>query len=1027
MNQPEDPAAQGSSHGGTAYHPFPGAGGMPFGSETVVIPGRRPNSEADVEAAGSGNTPSSLPEMTPTERSKLWNRLFPAPDPDQSAAALDLLAQGMLIKNYVIEKRIGVGGMGAVFRAWDEDLERIVALKVLSPSYCRDPLAVKRFRNESRSAARLDHDNIARVHGIGESHGLHFIAFEYVEGTNIRDLIRQQTKLNIAEALSYILQIVAALKHTAAAHVFHRDIKPSNIIVKPNGRAKLVDWGLARLNNRGEDSVDLTSAGTTLGTFDYISPEQARDPRSVDLRSDIYSLGCTFYHMVTGDAPYSTGTMLQKLLDHQNKTVPNPSVKNPAVSPELASIIMRMMASDPSRRYQDAESLLEDLYAEAEHYHLTAIPAESVIFARPMESIQEPVWRRHIGLISIVTLLLLMVIGVERFNAMTYSQEATPFLSSTQPVSPSPAPSNTSESIFPQFGISNSYFDGIATKFFSNSNSVYRPSDDFRSFIEEMKLPGQLAASAEVRQPEDIIPEEMNVASEKTTLTSPEKVIKDPGIASTATTKANPFAGLGADAVPTELGSGSLSGTEFLTGASGLIPKTSPAASPPLEASSLPGTSIAKVAESKPVLKSNESVLPLNPVTIPAAETSPISRVIFEVARPSGPSTRYNTLKAAIEGAQQDQFIRVTPVEGPGEIVITESIVIDNKNVNIRGDLSNPVHLIFRPSSMNSSEELFLLSNSSTLMLQGLNITVDLTEKQTGPEIALSTVMDESQFQLRNTTVTLNSGMYRRAVLANLTSDFRMMQADSFSHRVRPSISMEASMVRGVGSVILTQRTHAAQISVSRSGIAVQGAMIFSQIQGMSPPGGGKIDVELERSTIATTRGLFEAEQDPMAMDLLSSSIEAHECIFLNLGDYPLISLSGNDTKEGLLGRFEWTGDFNFFDRYSIMMLISEVSTDEEDYKELGQSDWMNHWRYTRSTYFDRIAWKNPDLIHANMLTWKRADFALDDFNNEENPALNLGVGVEANELPSFFEETASGRGKTGRLGIGRELFNGLN
>src|SRR5690606_6910543 len=154
----------------------------------------------------------------------------------------------------------------------------------------RDRAAVLRFQNEARAAARLDHENIARVFYIGEDRGLHFIAFEYVTGQNVRDAIIRAHRLRVADAVNYALQIASALRHTSAAGVVHRDIKPSNIIIAPNGRAKLVDLGLAR-KIASESMGDLTVAGTTLGTFDYISPEQAKDPRSVDVRSDIYSLG----------------------------------------------------------------------------------------------------------------------------------------------------------------------------------------------------------------------------------------------------------------------------------------------------------------------------------------------------------------------------------------------------------------------------------------------------------------------------------------------------------------------------------------------------------------------------------------------------------------------------------------------------------------------------------------------------------------------------------------------------------------
>ncbi len=204
-----------------------------------------------------------------------------------------------------------------MFRALDTRLNRVVALKVLPPALSRDPLIVQRFKNEAQAAAQLDHENVARVFFIGEDRGLHYIAFEFINGTNVRDLISDQSRLPVCDALNFVLQIASALVHTSAQGVVHRDIKPSNIIITPFGRAKLVDLGLARKENKDEQAADLTVAGTTLGTFDYISPEQARDPRSADVRSDIYSLGCTLYHMLTGEPPYPDGTVLQKLLQHQ--------------------------------------------------------------------------------------------------------------------------------------------------------------------------------------------------------------------------------------------------------------------------------------------------------------------------------------------------------------------------------------------------------------------------------------------------------------------------------------------------------------------------------------------------------------------------------------------------------------------------------------------------------------------------------------------------------------------------------------
>ena len=277
--------------------------------------------------------------------------------------------RGIVLGHFEIESLIGAGGMGAVFRATDLSLRRTVAVKVLSPKLSRDPAFTRRFLNEARSCARLNHENVARIFFIGEDKGVHFIVFEYVDGTNLRDLIQFHGKLKSGDAINYTLQIAIALTQTAAASVIHRDIKPSNIIITRSGRAKLVDLGLAR--KEGDDSsADITVAGTTLGTFDYISPEQAKDPRSVDVRSDIYSLGCSMYHMLTGQPPYPEGTALQKLLDHQGKDPPDPRSLNPRVTTELAEICQRMMASHPVDRYESPEALTHELMLLARRVRL---------------------------------------------------------------------------------------------------------------------------------------------------------------------------------------------------------------------------------------------------------------------------------------------------------------------------------------------------------------------------------------------------------------------------------------------------------------------------------------------------------------------------------------------------------------------------------------------------------------------------------------------------------------------------------
>jgi serine/threonine-protein kinase len=282
--------------------------------------------------------------------------------------------------------------MGAVFRALDMQLDRQVALKLLPPDQARDGEVVQRFYQEGRSAAQLDHENIARVFSIGQDGHFHYIAFEYIAGSTVRQRVETTGPLPLAESVDIALQIAHALVHASERGVVHRDIKPSNIIITPSGRAKLVDMGLARRFERGGDH-GLTQTGMTLGTFDYISPEQARDPRDVDVRSDLYSLGCTLFHMLTGRPPFPGGTVLQKLIQHQEEPPADVRTLNPEVPHELAALIAKLMAKDRDRRYQTPEQLARDLLALAGAVGLDRKPLD---FGYWPAHGQLPTWERHL-------------------------------------------------------------------------------------------------------------------------------------------------------------------------------------------------------------------------------------------------------------------------------------------------------------------------------------------------------------------------------------------------------------------------------------------------------------------------------------------------------------------------------------------------------------------------------------------------------------------------------------------------------
>ncbi len=272
---------------------------------------------------------------------------------------------GKSLDHFELQELIGGGGMGAVFRARDTRLDRIVAVKVI-PAAGQDADMARRFKVEAQSAARLDHPNIARVYYVGEVGDWSYIVFEYVDGINLRDLVISKGPLSIDEAVWFTRQVAEALTHASARFVVHRDIKPSNVLVTKRGLIKLVDMGLARTTAIEKTTNDLTASNITLGTFDYISPEQARDPRAADVRSDLYSLGCTLYFLLSGKPPFPDGTAIQKLLMHGNVKPTDIRRLRIDVTDELAAIVNKLMEKNPGQRYQQPIELINDLYLLAE-------------------------------------------------------------------------------------------------------------------------------------------------------------------------------------------------------------------------------------------------------------------------------------------------------------------------------------------------------------------------------------------------------------------------------------------------------------------------------------------------------------------------------------------------------------------------------------------------------------------------------------------------------------------------------------
>lgn len=265
------------------------------------------------------------------------------------------------VPGYVILERIGKGSMGLVYKAKQASVNRVVAVKVLLDALAQNKEFIKRFRREAEIAAKLAHNNIVGVMDAGEVAGHHYFVMEFVEGETIKDLLEKGKVFDEKVALKIVLAIAEALAHAHSRGLIHRDVKPENVILTKDGGVKLADLGLARPT--ADEKWAMSEAGMAIGTPYYISPEQVRGQVDVDIRADIYGLGATLYHMVTGRVPYTGDTpndVMKKHVDPKVALVP-PDHINTRLSSGLGQVVETMMEKNREKRYSNPEDLLLDL------------------------------------------------------------------------------------------------------------------------------------------------------------------------------------------------------------------------------------------------------------------------------------------------------------------------------------------------------------------------------------------------------------------------------------------------------------------------------------------------------------------------------------------------------------------------------------------------------------------------------------------------------------------------------------------
>ncbi len=373
-----------------------------------------PVSNTDLGATISGGT---LVDEPPPRATYAWSVAVDPPAGAPSVQGEELIGT-LLADRYEILELLGQGGMGAVYKARDTELERLVALKLIRPELASNPEILRRFKQELILAREVTHRNVIRIFDLGQAKGIKFITMEFVEGRDLRALLREKEKLPLDETVRIIAQVCRALEAAHAAGVVHRDLKPQNIMLDAKDRVYVMDFGIAH----SLETPGMTQTGALMGTPEYMSPEQAKGMK-VDARSDLFALGIIFYEMLTGVSPYKADTALATLLKRTQERPQPPADADPTIPKAISDVIMKCLEIDRDHRYSTAREILEDLGQEAPTSVRTIAPTMLPAAAAP-KPVEVPLFQRYrIWIAGIAAVALLAALGIV-FRGRVFSGSA---------------------------------------------------------------------------------------------------------------------------------------------------------------------------------------------------------------------------------------------------------------------------------------------------------------------------------------------------------------------------------------------------------------------------------------------------------------------------------------------------------------------------------------------------------------------------------------------------------------------------
>jgi serine/threonine-protein kinase len=903
------------------------------------------------------------------------------------------MLEGERLGQFVLHKFVGGGGMGAVFRALDTTLNREVAVKVLSRFQSDEEETLRRFRNEAQSAARLDHDNIARVYYVGFDRGLHYIVFEFIEGENLRDLVERKGPLPVVEAISYTLQVAEALAHASQRDVIHRDIKPSNVIISPDGKAKLVDMGLARLHQVDQPDQDITASGVTLGTFDYISPEQARDPRSADVRSDLYSLGCSLFFMLTGQPPFPHGTVLQKLLQHQGDAPPDARTFRPDLPTELCRLMSRLLAKNPADRFQLPGELIVELVSLGRQLGMTASTSVNVDWSLPVPK-PVGVWERHLPWVLPLAVLVVVVLTLDYFWT-------TPGNTGLWPGQPEKVPAAAPAAGRQDAEGSQGSFDRRLARLERTAPAARNVVDSAASGRTEpptlapSTLAGATSPPVGQASPANSAGPPLNQAASQVPANGPGNA--SGGRTGAGETAANPSVARGSETAPAANGTAN-------------NPGSAPAAT------NLPGKSPELAAAG-----SGGAPMPLpagagEPAAENGAAHAPANRDdLLLVGEGDERGRWFPTVQAACTAAKSGDVVELR-FNGPRD---ERPISLANAKLTIRaGEHFAPV-VRFRPTEPDpvKSPRSMLTLSGGQLTVINVQIEMEVPRALPADNWMMFALQQVDSLRLERCVLTIrNAGFGQAAYHAGVV--FLSIQAppgsSSIMHELQPdeeravAIQLQSCAARGEGTFLQTEDWQGVRLSWDNGWLATS-ERFLSVGGGSQMRQSGPVEIDLRHVTAVMRGGLAlinDNDQAPAVLDPVDFKCADTILFAPHLSAEPLIEQRSMEPMADYRSRLNWNGDRMFYQGFEVFWKISDNSTN--DPLQLPFAQWQSAWGETHESFArsGSVRWRALPGADVAFDAQIPADYALANDGGEGSPVMNASdgrdAGCQVEQLPAM-------------------------